>query len=96
MDKTTQLLREVTESKANLEQLARMKKVFDANTNNGAHNLKIKFSVTGYNDCYATCISEKIFFKAIAAAIEEENKIMETKFKTVEAIEMLSANQVGE
>ncbi|MCJ8293369.1 MAG: hypothetical protein MJK15_03090 [Colwellia sp.] len=90
------LIREVAEAKANIEQLNKLHSTYEANKKRNPHNLKMGFSVNGYNDCYAVCIDEDVFYNAVEASIAAQEKIMSAKFKTVEAMELLASGQLSE
>ncbi len=94
-DNTSKLLRETNNAKANIDQLKRMKNVYSSNKKHNKGTAKMTISVTGYNDCYATCVDEDLFLKLVEDAIASEEKLNEKKFKMVEAIEMIATNEIG-
>lgn len=96
MENLKKLISEVKAAEANINNLKRLLTTYKTNKERGGYNCKMGFHVNGFNDVQAVCIDELIFYKAVNESIEFQERLFSDKFKTVEAMEMLATNQVGE
>lgn len=88
--KLRSLIKEVEDSKANIEQLKKLSLTHKRNKEYSSSNRSLLLKVYGQCECTATCISEDIFFNAVEAAIVEELEVMAKKYKLVEAMTLMS------